>query len=89
MEAFSDREALPTWGIEAIDYKLEVECNLRGHLEAAMASEATKVVVRDNMHIIPRVMEVAYLKSEVKIDIWGHWGCLEVGHGLRGHQSGY
>ena len=34
----------------------------------AMASEATKVVVRGNMHIIPRVMEVAYFKSEVKID---------------------
>ena len=53
-----------------------------------MASEATKVVIRENMHIIPRVMEVAYFKSEVKIDIWGHRGSLEVGHGLRGHQSG-
>ena len=38
-------------------------------LEVAMASEATKVVVRGNMHIIPRVMEVALFKSEVKIDI--------------------
>ena len=47
-----------------------------------MASEATKVVVRGNMHIVPRVMEVAYFKYEVKFDIWGYWGCLEVGHGL-------
>ena len=36
---------------------------------SAMASEATKVVVRGNMHIVPRVMEVAYFKYEVKFDI--------------------
>ena len=36
-----------------------------------MASMATKVVVKGNMHIVPRVMEVAYFKSEVKIDIRG------------------
>ena len=34
-----------------------------------MASEATTVDVKGNMHIIPRVIEVAYFKSEVKIDI--------------------
>ena len=31
-----------------------------------------------NMHIVPKVIEAAYFKSEVNIDIWGHLGSLEV-----------
>ena len=34
-----------------------------------MASEATKVVVKGNMRIVPKAIEVAYFKSEVNIDI--------------------
>ena len=34
-----------------------------------MASEATKVVVKGNMHIIPKIIEVAFFKSEHNIDI--------------------
>ena len=34
-----------------------------------MASEATKVVVKGNMHIVPKVIVVAYFKSEVNTDI--------------------
>jgi len=34
-----------------------------------MASEATKVVVKGNMHIIPKIIEVAFFKSEDNIDI--------------------
>ena len=34
-----------------------------------MASEATTVDVKGYMHIVPRIFEVAYFKSEVKIDI--------------------
>ena len=37
-----------------------------------MASEVTKLVVKGNMQVVPRVMEVAYFKYEVKIDILGH-----------------
>ena len=36
------------------------------------------MVVKGNMHIVPRVIEVAYFKSKVKIDISGYQGCLEV-----------
>ena len=43
-----------------------------------MASEATKMAVRGNMHNdTRRVIEVADLKSEVKFEFWGHWGCFE------------
>ena len=35
---------------------------------SAMASEATKVVVRGNMHYDTKVIEVADFKSEVKFD---------------------
>ena len=42
-----------------------------------MASEATKMAVRGNMHINTRVIEVADFKSEVKFEFWGHWGHFE------------
>ena len=46
-----------------------------------MASEATKMAVRGNMHIDTRVIEVADFKYEVKFDLRG---CLEavVAHGV-------
>ena len=37
-----------------------------------MASEATKMAIPGNMHIHPRVIEVSYIKSEVKSDLEGH-----------------
>ena len=40
--AFGGQRSTGTWVIEATDFKFEVSCNLRGHLEALMASEATK-----------------------------------------------
>ena len=43
----------------------EVRCDLRGHLEVAMASEATKMAVGSNMGMDTRVIEVADVKSEV------------------------
>ena len=51
--------------MEVTELNLEVRCDLRGHLEVAMASEATKMAVRDNMHMDTRVIKVADLKSEV------------------------
>ena len=43
-----------------------------------MASEATIMDIRDNMHIDARVIRVALIKSEVKFDFQSHRGCLEV-----------
>ena len=37
-----------------------------------MASEVAKMAVRGNMHIDPRVIEVAHFKYEVKFDLYGH-----------------
>ena len=34
-----------------------------------MASEAAKMAVRGNMHMDPRVIEVAHFKSKVKFDL--------------------
>ena len=48
------------------------------NMEAAMASEATKMAVTGNMHIDPRVTGVTCIKSEVNFDLQGHQGCLEV-----------
>ena len=36
-----------------------------------MASEADKLVIRSNMHIVSRVNEIHYFKSEVEFDIRG------------------
>ena len=47
----------------------EVSFDLRGHLEAIMASEATKMAVRGNTHMDTRVSEVPDFKSEVKFEI--------------------
>ena len=42
-----------------------------------MASKATKLAVRGNMHIDTRVIEVADFKSQFKFDLWGRGGHLE------------
>ena len=47
--------------IEVTELNFEVRCDLRGHLEATMASEA----VGGNMHIDTRVIKVADVKYEV------------------------
>ena len=40
-------------------------------MEAATASEATKMAVPGNMHIDAMVIEVAFIKSAVKFDLQG------------------
>ena len=57
-----------TYVIEVTEFNFEARCDLQGHLEAAMASEATKMAVRGNMHNNTRVIEVADFKSEVKFE---------------------
>ena len=47
-------------------------------MEAAMASGATITGVLGNMHVDAMVFGVACIKSKVKFDLWGHWGCFEV-----------
>ena len=37
-----------------------------------MASEATMMAIRDNMHIAARVIRVDLIKCEVKFDFQGH-----------------
>ena len=58
--------------IESTEFKFEVRSDLRGHLEAAMASEATIMAILGNMHIDARVIEVACIKSEVKFEFGDH-----------------
>ena len=69
MEAFGSRRDMGTYVIKVTQFNSEVRCDLRGHFEAAMASEATKMAVRGNMHIDTRVIKVAGFKSEVKLDL--------------------
>ena len=57
--------------MEVTEFKSKVGFDLRGHLEADMASEVTKAVV-SNMHIDTRVIGDADFKSEVKSDLGGH-----------------
>ena len=54
--------------IEVTEFKYEARCDLRGHLEAATASEAVMALeaVGGNMHMDTRVIRVADFKSEVK-----------------------
>ena len=42
---------MATWVIEVTDFDSQVRCELRGHLEATMASDSTKMAVLGNMHI--------------------------------------
>ena len=54
--------------LEVTEPNSEARCNLRGCLEAAMASEVHNMAVRGNMHMNSRVIKVAYFKYEVKFD---------------------
>ena len=40
-----------------------------------MASEATKMAVRSNMHLDDMVIEVTEFNSEVRADLRGHYHC--------------
>ena len=62
IQPFRGQRSTGTWVIEATDFKFEVRCNLRGHMEAAMASEATKLVVKGNMHVVLGVIEAAFFQ---------------------------
>ena len=54
--------------IEVTEPNSEARCDLRGCLEAAMASEVHNMAVRGNMHMGTRVIKVADFRSEVKFD---------------------
>ena len=56
---------------EVTEFSFEVSFDLRGHLEATMTSEATKMAVRGNMHMHIRVFEVADFNFVVKNDLRG------------------
>ena len=57
--------------VEVTEFNSEVTYDLRGCLEAAMASEATKMAVRGNMHMDTRVVEVTEFNFEVRCDLRG------------------
>ena len=65
MGVFRGQGGMVTQVIEVTEFNSEVRCDLRGHLEVAMASEATKMAVGCNMGMDTRVIEVADVKSEV------------------------
>ena len=68
MGPFRSPRDVGTWVIEVTEFNSEAICDLRGHLEVTMASEATKMAVTGNMHMYTRVIEVADFKSLVKFD---------------------
>ena len=53
------------WVIEFTELNFEVGLDLRGHLEVAMASEATKMAFGCNMGMDTRVIKVTDVKSDV------------------------
>ena len=50
--------------IEVKKFNSEVSLDLRGHLEATIASEAMKVAFRSKMHMDSRVIEVTGFNYE-------------------------
>ena len=58
--------------IRVTKYNLEIRSDLRGYLEATMASGATIRAVPGNMHIDTKVIGVACIKYEVKFDLQDH-----------------
>ena len=64
-EAVRGNMHMGTREVEVTKFCFEVTCDLRGHLEAAMASEGIKMAVVGNMHINTGVIKVADVKSEV------------------------
>ena len=69
MEAFGGQKDMGTQVIEVTEFDSGVRFDLRGCLEAAVASEATQMAVIGNMHMDTRVIEVADFKSEVNFDL--------------------
>ena len=72
IQPFRGQRSAGTQVIQATESKYEVRSDLGGHMEAAMTSEATKMAVPGNMHIDARVIEVAFIKYDVKFDLKGH-----------------
>ena len=58
IQQYRGKEDTGTW-----EFKFEIRSDLRGHMEAAMASEAIIMAVPGNMHIGARVIEVALITS--------------------------
>ena len=58
-----------SWVIEATDFKFEVRSDRRGHMEAAMASEAIIMAVPGNMHIDAKVIWVTEYNFEIRSDL--------------------
>ena len=58
-----------TWVIEVKHSIFDVRSDLRGCLEAVMASEITKMAVRCNIHMDIRIIKFAGLKSKIKLDL--------------------
>ena len=48
---FETKERWGAWVIEATNFKFEVKCHLRSHLEVVMTSEASKMAWVHNMHM--------------------------------------
>ena len=72
IQPFRSQKSTGTWVIEASEFKCEVRSDFGGHMEAARASEASKMAVSGNIHIDARVMKVAFIKSYVKFDLKDH-----------------
>ena len=72
MKGFRSQRDMRTLVNEVIEFNSEGRCDLRGHLKAVMASEATKMAVIGNMHMDTKVIEVTNFKSEVTFDLRGH-----------------
>ena len=72
-----DEKDIGTYETEVTEFKSKVRFDLRGHLEAAMASKATKMTVTGNMHIDARVIRVVDYKYQVKFNLLGQGGHLE------------
>ena len=68
---FARNMHMDTRVVEVTEFNFEVRCDLRGRLEAAMASKASKMPVRGNMHMDTRVVEVTKFNSEVRCDLQG------------------
>ena len=64
-EAFTGQRSIGSLVIEVTELNYEVSLDLRGHLEATMASEATKMAVGCNMGMDIRVIKVTDVKSDV------------------------
>ena len=60
---------MATLAIEVTKLKSDARCDLRGHLEVALAYEAIKMNVKGNMQMEIRVIGDTEFKYEVKFDV--------------------